>query len=343
MLAADALGGVLVSGENFTGGSSLASLVNTIRTITVAAAPPCLIAADQEGGSVSHLSPVVPRLPSQNTIGLLNDPALTRRWAVAMGTALTHVGVNFDLAPVLDVRTNSENMVVHLRTFGARPEVVERHARPAIEGLLGAGVLPCVKHFPGHGDTAEDSHRGLPRVPHDVARLDRVELVPFRAVIASVPAVMLAHVVYAGLDDARPATLSRAIATGLLREHLGFTGVAVSDDLEMAAIRRVWGVTEGALQSMEAGCDLLIVAHTPGLAFECATAMATRAARDPAFRTRLEEADARVRALRERLRTPPAQPERDSVYAVAREVARRNAERGRREERGRDPTRARTS
>jgi beta-N-acetylhexosaminidase len=331
------LAGTILSGENFRNRAMLDAAVRAVRAFTPEGSPPALVAADQEGGVVSHLTPVLPRMPSITSLGRIDDPALTGRFGAAMAAQLRGVGVNLDLAPVLDVRTNPANMVVHMRTFGARPEVAARHARPLVTGLLDGGVLACAKHFPGHGDTATDSHAGLPRVAHDLARLEAVELVPFRAVIDVVPSVMLAHVVYAGVDAGRPATLSHAIATDLLRERLGFRGVAVSDDLEMAAIRRNWGVPTGAVRAMEAGCDLLIIAHTPGYLLESMRAIARRCVDDRAFRARVEQAAERVGALRERLRTLAPTGAAVSAGAVIREVARRAPERAR----AVDPTRAR--
>lgn len=323
LVARDMLGGVLVSRENFRNAAMLDATVRAVVEATPSDAPPVLIAADQEGGIVSHLSPVLPRMPSITTLGRIDDTALTRRWGAAMGASLRGIGVNLDLAPVLDVRTNPANMVVYMRTFGSDAALAARHAPAIITGMLDGGVLSCAKHFPGHGDTALDSHRGLPRVAHDLARLESVELVPFRAVLDVVPSVMLAHVVYAGIDSARPATLSYPIATDLLRTRLGFRGVAISDDLEMAAIHRSWGVAEGSVRSLEAGCDLLTIAHTPGHTVEAIRAMARRAASERPFRERLEQAAGRVVAMRERLRTLTPATATESSDAVIREVTRR--------------------
>ncbi len=338
LVARSCLGGVLVSGENFRNAAMLDATLEGVRARTPEGDPPVLLAADQEGGIVSHLSPVLLRMPSITSLGDIDDTALTERWGRAMGSMLRRVGVNLDLAPVLDVRTNRANMVVHMRTFSSRPEVAARHARPAVTSMLEAGVLPCAKHFPGHGDTAVDSHHGLPRVAHDLARLEAVELTPFRAVADLVPAIMLAHVVYAGVDPARPATLSRPIAHGLLRERLGFRGVAISDDLEMAAIRRGWGVPQGAVRAMEAGCDLLCIAHTPPVMLESIRAMAREARDNPNFRARLEEAAGRVWTMRERLREVTRSVVNESASGVIREVSRRLATRGARGP-ARDPTR----
>ncbi len=279
----------------------------------------------------------LPWLPSLTTLGRIDDVALTRRVGVALGQSLMDVGVNFDLAPVLDVRTNRANNVVLGRVFGDDPQRVARHAVPFIEALRSTGILACAKHFPGHGDTREDSHRGLPRVAHGVERLDAVELVPFRAAASVVPAIMVAHVVYEGIDRQRPATLSRDCAHGLLREHMGYEGVSVSDDLEMTPIRVDYGVAAGAVQSMAAGCDLLTIAHTPAYARSAAHAMAARASVDERYLARLEEAAARVRRMRELLTIPVAvRARREDVPGLLREV-RARAEGATR--RYRDPTR----
>ncbi len=338
-----ALGGVLLARENLAGPGSLVRLTAACQRLVPAGGAPLLVAADQEGGPVSHLSPPLPPMPSMLTLGTLDDVALTERVAVALGHGLRGAGVNFNLAPVLDVRTNRANTVILGRAFGSDPALVARHGVAFVAGLTAAGVLSCAKHFPGHGDTREDSHAALPRVVHGVERLAAVELVPFAAVASTVPAVMMAHVVYSGVEPGMPASLSRPHAVGLLRERLGFQGVAVTDDLEMSAIRSRWGVAQGALRAMRAGCDLLTVAHTVGAAGEVVRLLAQTAAGDEDFRRRLEEAAARVDAMRRRLAGEgmPVRMQREPVGALLREVQGRAA-RGR-GPRGamRDPTRPR--
>jgi len=335
LLADDALGGVILARENFRTPRELNALVSELRRLTPAGVPPALIAADQEGGPVSHLSPAVPWTPSLTTLGAIDDLALTGRVAAALGGHLRALGVTFDLAPVLDVRTNGANMVVFGRVFGRDPQLVARHGRAFIESLTARGVLACAKHFPGHGDTREDSHARLPRLPHGRERLDRVELVPFREVAAVAPAVMLAHIIFDGIAPREPATLSPA-HYALLRGPVGFQGVAVTDDLEMAPIRVGVGVAVAAERAVAAGADLVTIAHTPGFARAASIRMATRAARDSVFRQRLEEAAGRVRALRTRAAAMPADPSRESVTALLREVAARTPRPARRY---RDPTR----
>lgn len=339
-IAEGALGGVLVARENLAGPGSLARLAAAVQALVPAGTSPVLVAADQEGGVVSHLSPYLPVMPSQAVLGAIDDVALTARVAAALGRGLREAGINFNLAPVLDVRTNRANTVVLGRVFGNEPAVVARHGVAFVGGLTDAGVLCCAKHFPGHGDTQGDSHAGLPRVAHGAERLAAVEMVPFAAVATTVPAVMLAHVVYAGVEASMPASLSRAHATGLLRDRLGFRGVAVTDDLEMRAIRLRWGVVEGALRAMRAGCDLLTVAHSVGLAGEVVRLLARTAAVDDAFRARLQEAAGRVDAMRAGLAGAglPVRAQPEPVAALLQEVQSRAAARGSAQRRERDPT-----
>jgi len=342
-IADGGLGGVILARENLAGPGSLTRLTAACQRLVAAGQSPLLIAADQEGGPVSHLSPPLPAMPSMLTLGTLDDVSLTERVAAALGHGLREAGVNFNLAPVLDVRTNRANTVVLGRAFGSDPALVARHGAAFVAGLTAAGVLSCAKHFPGHGDTREDSHAALPRVVHGVDRLAAVELVPFAAVARTVPAVMMAHVVYSGVEAGVPASLSRAHAVGLLRERLGFQGVAVTDDLEMSAIRSRWGVAQGALRAMRAGCDLLTVAHTVGAVGEVVRLLAQTAAEDEAFRARLDEAAGRVDAMRARLAGTgmPVRVEREPVAALVREVQTRAAARGRTTRGMRDPTRGR--
>jgi beta-N-acetylhexosaminidase len=259
-----ALGGVLVARHNFADRRALAALCTQIRELSPPDQKP-LIAADQEGGPVAHLSPPLVSFPSMTALGSVDDVALTRRVGLALGSELASVGVSMDLAPVLDVRTCSANTVDLGRAFGRDAGKVARHGQALIEGLTQAGVLSCAKHFPGHGDAAGDSHAGLPRVRHGIERLEAVELVPFRACASQTPAVMLAHVVYEGVDPVHPASLSRAVIEGILRDRLHFDGVAMSDDLQMVAIRAAHPIEQACELSLRAGCDLLLVAHTSTL------------------------------------------------------------------------------
>ena len=195
--------------------------------------------------------------PGNAALGVVDDIALTERVAASIGAELADVGVNLDFAPVADVNTNPDNPVIGIRAFGADGDLVARHVAASVRGLQGTGVAACAKHFPGHGDTSEDSHLALPVV----GSLDEVALVPFRAAIdAGVLSMMTAHIVVRSVGDT-PATMSRELLTDLLRDELGFTGLVVTDALEMKAISATVGVEEGAVRAIAAGADALCLGH----------------------------------------------------------------------------------
>jgi beta-N-acetylhexosaminidase len=273
-------------------------------------------------------------------IGNVDDEDLTHRAGAAMGEELRRVGVDIDLAPVLDARTNPRNSVVLGRVFSREPARVARHGKAFIDGLWSAKVLACAKHFPGHGDTSVDSHAGLPRVAHDLQRLEAVELVPFRACIRDVASVMVAHVVYSGVDPQNPGTLSRAVVDGVLRQRLQFDGVAMTDDLQMAAIRRTYGHERAVELAIRAGIDMAMLAHNAEYALQAVHHLARTAERDPTLRRRLEESSARVARMRARLDSPtPPNPFVVDPARLAWEVDYRRAQSGvRGVDAARDPT-----
>jgi beta-N-acetylhexosaminidase len=176
-----------------------------------------------------------------------------------MGDELHQYGINLNFAPVLDVDTNPRNPIIGDRAFSSDPRTVVRSALPFARGLMHSGVIPCGKHFPGHGDTGLDSHKALPYLGKNSSEMDRTELKPFREAIRQLPLLMTAHVVYPALDEKRPATLSHAILTQLLRKKLRFRGVVVSDDLRMKGITSHWTPLEAILLGIGAGVDLLLI------------------------------------------------------------------------------------
>jgi beta-N-acetylhexosaminidase len=237
-------------------------------------------------------------------LGEIGDLDLIRRAGRAVAVELAAVGFNLDFAPVLDVDSNPQNPVIGDRSFSRDPAVVARAGVAFFQGLREAGVLGCGKHFPGHGDTSVDSHFDLPVIAHDRARLDAVELVPFRAAAgAGIASMMTAHVVCEGLDPSVPATLSHKICTTLLRGEIGFWGVLFSDDLEMAAVAARYTVEESAVAAVRAGCDALLVCKSEDLADRAHEALVKEAEKDPAFRRRCAEAV--ERGLRVRRQAPP--------------------------------------
>lgn len=302
-LRSDALGGVILFSRNLRGGPYAAA--EEISELAEIAAFTPFVAIDQEGGRVQRLRNPVLELPPMRALGDRDDVELTRAAARALGAQLAAIGFNVDFAPVLDVATNPKNEVIGDRSFGADPQLVARHGVAFARGLRDAGVLGCGKHFPGHGDTREDSHFELPALPHDLARLREVELVPFRAAAGAIGSIMTAHIIFRALDPERPATLSRRVITDLLRGELGYDGLIVSDDLEMKAIADHYSVGRAAVEAVAAGCDLLLICKTVSLLAEARDALAEAASKDSTFEARLREAAGRARRARAELRCAP--------------------------------------
>lgn len=252
------IGGVTLFRRNIQEPQQVAELSRELRGLVPGA--PLWVAIDQEGGRVARLRAPFTEWPPMATLGRSGDPELCRRFAGAMATELGAVGVTLDYAPVLDVHTNADNPIIGDRAFSDAPDVVATLGTIVIEELQKAGVAACGKHFPGHGDTAVDSHLALPVVEHPPERIRAVECVPFRAAIqAGVAFMMTAHVLVPSMDRAVPATLSKTIVDGLLRHELGFEGVILSDDLEMRALADHWPLGEAAVLSIAAGCDAVLL------------------------------------------------------------------------------------
>jgi beta-N-acetylhexosaminidase len=297
-IAASEVGGVMLFRPNIADPGQVATLVASLRGASPPEAP-LLVSIDQEGGVVQRVRAPATVWPPMLAVGEAGDAARTTAVGRALGEELAALGVGWDFAPVLDVHTNPANPVIGNRAFGTTPETVSAQALAFWRGLRGAGLVGCGKHFPGHGDTRTDSHHELPVVPHDLERLRRVELAPFAAAaVAGMEALMTAHVLYPALDPDRPATLSRRIATDLLRGELGYRGVLVSDDLGMKAVADRYSIEELAVGAIEAGCDHLLI-REPEARQQAAFEAIIRAAEARAdFRARVEESAARVAALK---------------------------------------------
>jgi beta-N-acetylhexosaminidase len=299
---AEGLGSVALFSRNVTDQQQLAALTAELRREN----PDILVAIDEEGGDVTRLEAGNgSSWPGNLALGAIDDPALTRDVARELGRALAECGVNYNWAPSADVNSNPGNPVIGVRSFGADPDLCARHTAAWVEGLQSVGVAACAKHFPGHGDTAMDSHLGMPVVDIDVDLLRSRDLVPFKAAIAAgAKAVMTAHIMVPALDGDRPATLSRPVLE-LLRNTpaqggLGYQGLIVTDGIEMGAIADTYGTARGTVLAMAAGVDAICVGG--GLADE-ETVIQLRDALVDAVRSgdlsehRLAEAAARVREL----------------------------------------------
>ncbi|MFR9674251.1 glycoside hydrolase family 3 protein [Streptomyces sp. TR06-5] len=292
--------------RNIESPAQLADLTGELRAVR----PDVLVAVDEEGGDVTRLEARTgSSFPGNHALGAVDDVALTREVAHALGQRLASCGVDLDWAPSADVNSDPRNPVIGVRSFGDDPHLVARHTAAYVRGLQDAGVAACVKHFPGHGDTSVDSHHALPRVDVDAATLRARELVPFRAAVeAGVSCVMSAHIRLTALDPERPATLSPAVLTGLLRAPadrggLGFRGLVVTDGMEMAAVADTWGIERGSVLALAAGADAVCVGGglADGTTVVRLRDALVRAVHDGELpRERLADAAGRVRALAER-------------------------------------------
>jgi beta-N-acetylhexosaminidase len=255
------VGGVILFGRNMGTPAEIRALTAALHALP--SRP--LVAIDHEGGRVQRLGEPFTRFPPAALVGGRRDSHLAYRVGRAMAEELASVGIDISFAPVLDVHSNPANPVIGDRAFGSDPELVSNMSIALMRGLHDGGVLSCGKHFPGHGDTAQDSHLELPVVRRSRAQLEHTELAPFRAAIAAgVPMLMSAHVLYPALDAEHPATLSRRILTDLLRGEVGFTGVIASDDLDMRAITDHHAIGDAAVATLQAGVDVLLVCqHLP--------------------------------------------------------------------------------
>ncbi|WP_404800963.1 beta-N-acetylhexosaminidase [Anaeromyxobacter oryzae] len=298
--------GVVLFARNVESAEQVAELSAALKR---AAGRPLLVSIDQEGGRVARLrSPHgFTELPPMRALGELGDVEVARATGALLGRELRAVGIDQDYAPVVDVDTNPANPVIGDRSFSRDPAVVGRLGAALAAGLQGEGVAACAKHFPGHGDTSQDSHKDLPRLPHARARLDEVELQPFRALArAGVASVMTAHVVFEPLDAVRPATLAPSVMR-LLREDVGYDGCAISDDLEMKAVTEHFSLEEVAPGAVAAGVDALLVCHTASMQHQAIDLVRAAVEGGSIPRQRLAEARARVERLL-RFAGPPPDP-----------------------------------
>ncbi|HPY95490.1 MAG TPA: beta-N-acetylhexosaminidase, partial [Clostridia bacterium] len=265
------IGNIILFARNIGTAAQVRALCGEIqRLVLETTGQPALIAIDQEGGVVSRLGADCAVIPSAMAVSATGDPELAYRAGLLTGSELAAMGINFNLAPVLDINSNPDNPVIGARSYGSSPGQAIPPALGMARGLREAGVLACAKHFPGHGDTAVDSHVGLPKVDKTLEQLLDCELKPFEAAIwEGIPAVMSSHILFPRLEQEKlPATMSRGVMRDLLRGKLGFEGLVVSDCMMMRAIADHYGTLDGILAAIRAGVDMVFVSHSIDLAME---------------------------------------------------------------------------
>ena len=267
------VGGVILFGRNVESAWQLAELTNGLKDLN-GDYTPLFLCVDQEGGRVDRMPPEVERTPSAWSVGqTLDTEGVGAAYGALLAEECAAFGFNMDFAPSLDIWSNPDNTVIGDRAFGNDWEWTAFFGMSAVESMEEqGGVIPVVKHFPGHGDTSVDSHVALPVVDKSLEELWQSELVPFNMTLnqedyfgaqagPSAPAVMVAHILLSQVDPDYPASLSHRVVTGLLREEMGFDGVVCTDDLTMGAVSNTYGMGEAAVLAVETGCDLLLVCH----------------------------------------------------------------------------------
>jgi beta-N-acetylhexosaminidase len=308
LVAGARVGGVILFRRNIADPAQVLSLTRGFQRAAPRA--PLFIAVDQEGGRVSRLPPPFTQFPPAAVLGKRKTVSLTYAVGEAMGRELAAVGINMNMAPVLDVNTNPDNPIIGDRAFGDRPMVVEEHGLALMVGLQDRRVIACAKHFPGHGATAADSHLELPEVAESLRQLERIHLRPFEHAIANrLAAMMTAHVRYPALDPRAPATLSKKILTNLLRGAMGFDGLVITDALEMKAIADRYDAASAALKAFRAGADVLLFCENPDAPADAIDALSAAVKRGRLSESRVDQSLNRVLRLKERFllgNKPPA-------------------------------------
>ena len=299
LLGAYPFGGFILFNQNLKAPKQILALCRSLWEIGGEAPP--FIAIDQEGGRVHRLPPPFTHFPPAAALGRTGNADLAYRTGLATARELAAVGVNLNFAPVLDVHSNPANPIIGDRALSSDPNEVARLGTAVIRGLREGGVIPCAKHFPGHGDTAQDSHLELPAVRKEAGELKSVELLPFvQACRDGVEAIMTAHVLYPALDPDYPATLSRSIGTGLLRQELGYDGVVFGDDLEMKAISGNYSLEDAVSLSLLAGIDTLLFCHDAGQAVKALDFLCREVERKSELRAKVEGSSRRIERLKAR-------------------------------------------
>jgi beta-N-acetylhexosaminidase len=299
------LGGIVLFARNVEAPEQVSEVSRDAQLL--AAELPLWVSTDQEGGRVARLKSPFTEWPPMMTLGRSGDEQLAERFARAMAAELRAVGISLDFAPVLDIHSNPANPVIGDRSLADRAADVARLGTAIIRALQAEGIAACGKHFPGHGDTTADSHHELPVIDHPPDRIERVEVVPFKAAIeADVASIMTAHVLIPAIDDQRPATLSPRIVDGMLKQTLDYRGFVVTDDLDMKAISALYGTAEATVAAIAAGCDAVLLCGPNPEAQTAALEAVIHAVEDGTLPLkRVEDALARQRRVKERFLAPP--------------------------------------
>lgn len=302
------IGNVILFLRNVQSADQLRRLCAEIQTLILEVTGyPALILIDQEGGMVTRLPVDAVTVPGAMALSATDDPENARIAAEITIRQLQGLGVNFNMAPVLDVNTNPANPVIGVRSVGDDPLRVAEYGAAAVRAYENTGVFCCGKHFPGHGDTNVDSHLGLPRIDKSIEELEQAELIPFRRCIeAGIPAIMSSHILFPQIEKENvPGTMSRTIITDLLKNRLGFKGLVCSDCLEMDAIQKYYGTANGTVACIKAGVDLAEISSSIGLMWEAAEAVNEAARRGEFDMDEIRQSVDKILAVKKKMIVTP--------------------------------------
>lgn len=295
------VGGIIVMGENVQDSKQLLSLINEIKKENQKNKIPLFMTIDEEGGRVTRMPKEFKKLPSNKVIGQINNPTFSYKLGSVIAEEIKAFGFNMDFAPVLDINSNPRNLVIGDRAFGAKASIVSSLGIQTMKGIQNQNIIPAVKHFPGHGDTLVDSHKGLPSVSNDLKRLKSLELIPFsEAIKNNADVVMIAHILLPKIDKDNPSSMSKIIITDILRKELKFEGVVITDDMTMGAIVKNYPIGEAAVKSVSAGADIVLVCHGYNNEIEVINTLKNAVVKGEISEERIDESVYRILKLKEK-------------------------------------------
>jgi len=257
------IGGIILLGENIINVSQAQELLNSLKALNKKNGNiPLFLGVDQEGGRVNRMPKDYAKIPAAKEIGKINNREFAYEVGNLLGIQVKSLGFNLDFAPVLDVNSNPKNTVIGNRAFGSDSNIVSELGIQTMKGISSQGIIPVIKHFPGHGNTSVDSHTGLPVENADIKRLKDFETIPYdNAIKNGAEMVMVAHILFPKIDPDNPSSLSKSIITDLLKKYLEFDGLVITDDMTMGAIIDNYNIGEAAVKSVNAGSDIILVCH----------------------------------------------------------------------------------
>ncbi|HEX5565131.1 MAG TPA: beta-N-acetylhexosaminidase [Sporosarcina sp.] len=313
------VGGIILLGKNISYPAGMLKLLNESKKANADYEIPLFISVDEEGGRVSRLPSSMKKLPAAEYFGRIGDEMLSYETGAYLADLLRAFGYNMNYAPVLDVHSNPNNPVIGDRSFSSDPYKVADLGMAVMRGMVDNGVIPVVKHFPGHGDTHVDSHLSLPVIEKTIGELQKTELIPFqRAIEEQADVIMVAHIMFPELDQKYPSSLSKKIITDLLREEMQFKGVVITDDLTMGAIVNEYTVPEAAVQSFIAGSDLLLIAGDYENQVGTIDALMAAVQAGTISEERIDESVKRILKLKERYKLKDRQIEEIDLDSIER-------------------------